>query len=118
MCHGIMHEVDVEQARRIGNCRMPAVENADLHEFEGRHILDELRAGLDEIRRAGYAVAAEELELGFVAVGAPVLDAAGRPVAPISLGGTLTRMANERIPEIGGRVRHPAQYSGPRWPAH
>ena len=69
---------------------------------------DELRAGLDEIRRAGYAVAAEELELGFVAVGAPVLDAAGRPVAAISLGGTLTRMTNERIPEIGARVRHTA----------
>ncbi len=69
---------------------------------------DELRICLDEIRRAGYAVVAEELEMGFVAVGAPVLDAAGRPVAAISLGGTLTRMTGERIPEIGARVRHAA----------
>ena len=70
--------------------------------------VDELLTCLDAIRRAGYAVAAEELELGFVAVGAPVLDAAGRPVAAVSLGGTLTRMTDERIPEIGARVRHTA----------
>ena len=64
-----------------------------------------LRECLTEIRRAGYAVAAEELELGFVAVGAPVLDAAGRPAAAISLGGTQTRLTAERIPHVGGEVR-------------
>ena len=64
-----------------------------------------LRACLADSRRLGYAVAAEELEMGFVAVGAPLLDANGRPVAAISLGGTLTRMTVERVPEIGARVR-------------
>ena len=64
-----------------------------------------LRACLEEIRHEGYAVAAEELELGFIAVGAPLLDASGRPVAAISLGGTHTRMTDERIPEIGALVR-------------
>jgi IclR family acetate operon transcriptional repressor len=66
---------------------------------------EHLRDCLIAIRRTGYAVAAEELELGFVAVGAPVLDATGRAVAAISLGGTLTRLTADRIPEIGGRVR-------------
>ena len=66
--------------------------------------VDELRACLAEVRRAGYAVAAEELELGYIAVGAPVLDAAGRAVAAISLGGTLTRLTGERIPHVGANV--------------
>jgi DNA-binding IclR family transcriptional regulator len=65
----------------------------------------QLRACLEEIRREGYAVAAEELELGFIAVGAALLDAGGRPVAAISLGGTHTRLTNERTPQIGERVQ-------------
>ena len=64
-----------------------------------------LRDCLSEIEQTGYAVAAEELELGFVAVGAAVRDAAGRPVAAVSLGGTLTRMTAERIPQIGALVQ-------------
>lgn len=60
---------------------------------------------LTAIREDGYAVATEELELGFVAVGAPILDAGGRPVAAISLGGTLIRLTAERVPDIGKRVR-------------
>lgn len=64
-----------------------------------------LRAGLAEARNTGYVVASEELELGFVAVGAPLLDANSRPVAAISLGGTLTRITAERIPQFGVEVR-------------
>lgn len=64
-----------------------------------------LRAQLADVRRLGYAVAAEELEMGFVAVGAPLMDGNGRPVAAISMGGTLTRMTAGRVPEIGDRVR-------------
>lgn len=64
-----------------------------------------LRDCLAGVRRAGYAVAAEELELGFVAVGAAILDAGRRPVAALSLGGTHTRLTDARIPEIGALVR-------------
>lgn len=64
-----------------------------------------LVASLEHVQRDGYAVAAEELELGFVAVGAPLLDATGRPIAAISLGGTRTRLTDERVPEIGRLVR-------------
>lgn len=70
-----------------------------------RRLLDYLA----EVRRLGYAVAAEELELGFIAVGAPLLDASGRAVAAISLGGTQTRLTDERIPEIGATVRAAAR---------
>ncbi len=65
----------------------------------------QLRDCLADVRRAGYAVAAEELELGFVAVGAAILDAGRRPVAALSLGGTHTRLTDARIPEIGALVR-------------
>jgi DNA-binding IclR family transcriptional regulator len=71
--------------------------------------IEQLRACLEEIRHQGYAVAAEELELGFIAVGAALLDAGRRPVAAISLGGTRTRMTEARVPEIGELVREAAK---------
>jgi DNA-binding IclR family transcriptional regulator len=67
-----------------------------------------LRDCLEEIRRLGYAVAADELEMGFVAVGAAILAGDGRAVAAISLGGTRTRLADDRLPEIGALVRSAA----------
>ena len=70
---------------------------------------DLLYEHLAEIRRRGYAVSAEELEMGYLAVGAVVLGSSGRPVAAISLGGTLTRMTDERVPEIGEQVRAAAE---------
>jgi DNA-binding IclR family transcriptional regulator len=68
-----------------------------------------LEACFEASRRLGYAVANEELELGFVAVGAPIFDADGRPVAAISLGGTLIRLSPERVPEVGARVQAAAR---------
>jgi IclR family acetate operon transcriptional repressor len=67
--------------------------------------IDELRDCLREAHRLGYAVAAEELELDYVAVGAAVFDAGGHPVAAVSLGGTRGRLTDERLPELGALVR-------------
>jgi DNA-binding IclR family transcriptional regulator len=67
-----------------------------------------LRDCLEEIRRQGYAVAADELEMGFIAVGAPLFDAGGRAVAAVSLGGTRIRLTGDRVPEIGVLVREAA----------
>ena len=64
---------------------------------------------LDRIRRRGYAVAAEELERGYVAVGAAVQDSAGRPVAAISLGGPRVRFPATRIALLGRQVRAAAE---------
>jgi DNA-binding IclR family transcriptional regulator len=60
---------------------------------------------LGRVRRRGYAVAAEELERGYVAVGAAVQDAGGRPVAAISLGGPRVRFPAARIALLGRHVR-------------
>lgn len=68
-----------------------------------------LQKDLQRTRETGYAIAIEELELGFVAIGAPIFDANGRPIAAISLGGTLIRMPRERVPDIGARVQAAAR---------
>ena len=57
------------------------------------------------IRRRGYAVAVEELERGYVAVGAAVRDHQGVPVAAISVGGPRLRFPAARLAILGRRVQ-------------
>jgi DNA-binding IclR family transcriptional regulator len=63
-----------------------------------------LKAELVRIRNQGYAIAQEELEIGFVAVAAPIFDINGNILAGISVGGPTTRMTNEQIPETVASV--------------
>ena len=53
-------------------------------------------------------MASEELELGYVAVGAAVHGHDGQPVAAISLGGPSLRMTPRRIASLGRTVREAA----------
>jgi IclR family transcriptional regulator, acetate operon repressor len=55
---------------------------------------------LVRVRQRGYAVATEELEPGFVAVGAPVRSADGRVVAALGIGGPRTRLSPGRVAEL------------------
>lgn len=50
-----------------------------------------LREQLDQVRETGVAFEYEEGALGLVCVAAPVLDAADRPVAAISVAGAISR---------------------------
>jgi DNA-binding IclR family transcriptional regulator len=59
---------------------------------------------LARVRRRGYAVATEELEPGFVAVGAPVRSADGRVVAALGIGGPKTRLTPHRVAELARRL--------------
>jgi IclR family acetate operon transcriptional repressor len=59
---------------------------------------------LVRVRERGYAVSAEELEAGFVAVGAPVRAAGGEVVAALSVGGPALRLAPARLAALGGKV--------------
>jgi DNA-binding IclR family transcriptional regulator len=56
-----------------------------------------LRRELTRVRERGSAVSAEELEAGFVAVGAPVRSAAGEVIAALSAGGPRSRLTPERV---------------------
>jgi IclR family transcriptional regulator, KDG regulon repressor len=53
---------------------------------------DQLRDGLRQIRRRGWAEAVEERETGVASIAAPVRNVAGEVVAAISIGAPLARL--------------------------
>jgi IclR family transcriptional regulator, acetate operon repressor len=67
-----------------------------------------LERELAKVRREGYAVGMEELEPGFIAIGAPVRNAQGRTVAAVSVGGPKARLGGARLRAAVERVRKAA----------
>ena len=63
---------------------------------------------LAEVRRQGYATAAEELEAGLTAIAAPVRNAEGTVIASISASGPSFRIPAGRIPALATAVRRAA----------
>ncbi len=70
---------------------------------------DELRSFLCQINKQGYAVADEMLELGLIAIGAPLHDYDGRAVAAISIFGPKIRLAKDTLSAKGELVRETAR---------
>lgn len=68
-----------------------------------------LRKELQECRKRGYSIDDAENEAGIRAVGAPILDYRGRPVAALSLAGPEQRVTPERLGELGELVRETAE---------
>lgn len=62
---------------------------------------DELDRDLEDTRRRGYSQAVEELEVGLVAVAAPIHYADGMVVAALGISGPLHRLSLERLPQLG-----------------
>ncbi|MGH2995462.1 MAG: IclR family transcriptional regulator, partial [Gaiellaceae bacterium] len=62
---------------------------------------EKLRAELEQVRRSGFAVATEELELGLHAVAAPVFDCFGACVAAASVSAPAYRLPERRLPAVG-----------------
>jgi DNA-binding IclR family transcriptional regulator len=56
------------------------------------------------VRRRGFAVAVDELEMGLTAVAAPVTGSSGTVVASLSASGPTFRLPAERIPEVAALV--------------
>lgn len=65
---------------------------------------EELLEALERVRRRGYAVDDEEMEIGTRCVGAPILDATGHPIAAVSISGSATRLAAHCVPAIAQHV--------------
>jgi IclR family acetate operon transcriptional repressor len=63
-----------------------------------------LERELARVRGTGYAVAAEELERGYTAVGAAVMDRDGRPAGAISVGGPSGRLGPRVVAGAGQAV--------------
>lgn len=66
---------------------------------------DDLLQDLAQTQTRGYAVAREELEMGLLAIGAPVVNHDGETVAAISIAGPTLRLTIDREPELGALVR-------------
>jgi DNA-binding IclR family transcriptional regulator len=65
---------------------------------------EELLHSLDRVRRRGYAVDDEEMEIGTRCVGGPILDPSGYPVAAVSVSGSAARFAAHCVPAIAQHV--------------
>ncbi|WNJ88039.1 IclR family transcriptional regulator C-terminal domain-containing protein [Bosea sp. 685] len=73
---------------------------------------DHLRVQLRIVRSRGYAIEDQEILIGNRCVGAPVLDAAGRPVAAISVAGPIYRLTKERVEQLGPEIALAARNIG------
>ena len=65
---------------------------------------EDLRQDLKAIRTRGYSVDNEERTDGMRCVAAPIFNAAGDPVAGLSVSGPVSRMTPEAAPRMGAAV--------------
>jgi DNA-binding IclR family transcriptional regulator len=77
-----------------------------LRSFTERTVTDvqRLREELDDVRRRGYAIAVDELEIGLTAVAAPIFNVEGAVVASMSASGPTFRLPAERLTDVAGQV--------------
>ena len=66
--------------------------------------IPELLAGLEQVRRDGYATTWEELEAGVCSVAAPVRGARGIVIAAISVGAPIVRTSRNRLAVLADHV--------------
>lgn len=71
--------------------------------------VDKLKAHLKKIRRRGYAASDQEVDSGVRAVGAPILDSVGKPVAGLSVAGPIHRINKKRFLSLSQLVVQYAQ---------
>jgi DNA-binding IclR family transcriptional regulator len=79
---------------------------------------EELRGALERVRRRGYAIDDEELEVGTRCVGAPIVDETGRAVAAMSVSGSASRLAAHCVAGIAEHVVRCAKEASAELTAH
>jgi IclR family acetate operon transcriptional repressor len=63
-----------------------------------------LRRELKQVKEQGYAMTLEDLEVGLIAVGAPVRNHEGVVVGAVSVGGPSLRLTEARRPDVARQV--------------
>jgi len=66
---------------------------------------DRLMEQLREIKRLGYALEAEENEIGILCLGTPIFDYSGRAIGAISVSGPVNRMKEKGTERIGEEIK-------------
>lgn len=66
---------------------------------------EELLKSLERVRRRGYAIDDEEIEVGVRCVGAPVFDENNLPIAAVSISGPSARIRTQNLPVIAEHLR-------------
>jgi IclR family pca regulon transcriptional regulator len=82
--------------------------------------LDDLLLALDEVARQGYALANEELEIGYRSISAPVFDRSGKVVAAINVSTatgrvSMSQLLDEMLPQLvetAGRISRLLGWTG------
>jgi DNA-binding IclR family transcriptional regulator len=79
--------------------------------FTKRTITDPvaLAEELATVREQGYAIDDEEYDEGLRCIGSPIMDHTGTVVAALGIGGPVTRVTPERVPELAKLVRMAAK---------
>jgi DNA-binding IclR family transcriptional regulator len=90
--------LEAEAEQILGACRMEA---RTRNTFTS---VDALKQELERIRNRGYAIDDEEIEDGIRCIAAPIVDAAHRAVAAISVSGPSSRITPNRFELIGKTV--------------
>jgi len=65
----------------------------------------QMRDELSLIRERGYATSFEETDVGAMGIAAPVYDHTHRAVAGIGIAAPITRVSEDRVPELAGLIR-------------
>ena len=71
--------------------------------------MDEFIESLKVVRRRGYAVDNEEIEVGLACIGAPLRDHLGQVVGAISISAPSARLRPSGIPEVAEQVKLTAE---------
>ena len=69
----------------------------------------DLEKELEKIRKVGFAIDNEEIELGLKCVAAPVRDHEGKVIASISISGSSNRITKDKIPYLSKIVIETAE---------
>lgn len=64
-----------------------------------------LQADLEQVVRMQYALDNEEDELGMRCIGVPIIGPDYRPVAAVSISGTVAQLTPERVPMLAAEVK-------------
>jgi len=68
---------------------------------------------LEQVRQQGFAAASEEIEIGLIAIAAPIRDSHGDVIATVAVSGPAFRITPDRIDTIAEQVMQAAhQLSG------